>query len=97
MAGARCPSPAQGGRLLGAGSGRSTPRPSNGLRTLWEAWEAARAEGGNAMSYWWRVHVDAHWAALTDSATGPFSACARRGQHSTDLGALPGDFDGTDE
>ena len=48
------------------------------LRALWEAWEAARAEGGNAMSYWWTVHVDAHWAALTDSATGPFSAYRAR-------------------
>ncbi len=34
------------------------------VTALWEAWEAARAEGGNAMSYWWTVHFDAHWAAL---------------------------------
>ena len=61
---------------------------------LWEVWEAARAEGGNAMSYWWTVHFDAHWAALADSAGGPFSACARRGQHRTDLRALPSDLDG---
>ena len=67
------------------------------VRALWEAWEAARAEGGNAMSYWWTVHFDAHWAALADSAGGPFSACARRGQHSTDLRALPSDFDGAEE
>jgi Domain of unknown function (DUF4913) len=67
------------------------------LKALWEAWEAARAEGGNAMSYWWTVHFDAHWAALADSAGGPFSACARRGQHSTDLRALPSDFDGAEE
>ena len=67
------------------------------VRALWEAWEAARAEGGNAMSYWWTVHFDAHWAALADSAGGPFSACARRGQHSTDLRALPSDLEGAEE
>ena len=67
------------------------------VTALWEAWEAARAEGGNAMSYWWTVHFDAHWTALADSATGPFSACARRGQHSSDLHALPSDFDGAEE
>ncbi len=67
------------------------------VKAMWEAWEAARAEGGNAMSYWWTVHFDAHWAALADSAGGSFSACARRGQHSTDLRALRSDFDGTGE
>ena len=40
-------------------------------RALWEVSAAARAEGGNAMSYWWTVHFDAHWAALADSAGGP--------------------------
>ena len=40
-------------------------------RALWEVSAAARAEGGNAMSYWWTVHFDAHWAALADSAEGP--------------------------
>jgi hypothetical protein len=67
------------------------------VRALWEAWEAARAEGGNAMSYWWTVHFDAHWAVLADSVGGPFSACARRGQHSSDLQALPSNFDGAEE
>ncbi len=67
------------------------------LRALWEAWEAARAEGGNAMSYWWTVHFDARWAALADSAGGPFSAGARRGQHGTDLRALPSDLEGAEE
>ena len=67
------------------------------LRAVWEAWEAARAEGGNAMSDWWTVHFDAHWAAPTDSAGGPFSACARRGQHSTDLRGLPSDLEGAEE
>ena len=67
------------------------------VRALWEAWETARAEGGNAMSYWWTVHFDAHWAVLADSTGGPFSACARRGQHSNDLRALPSDLEGADE
>jgi hypothetical protein len=66
-------------------------------KALWEAWEAARAEGGNAMSYWWTVHFDAHWAVLADSVGGPFSACARRGQHSTDLRALPSDLEDAEE
>ena len=66
------------------------PEAVERLRALWEAWEAARAEGGNAMSYWWTVHFDAHWGALTDSARGPFAACAKRGQHSDELGYLPG-------
>ena len=68
------------GRLLiGCGQWLERAEAVERLRALWEAWKAARAEGGNAMSYWWTVHVDAHWAALTDSATGPFSACAREG------------------
>jgi hypothetical protein len=66
------------------------PEALERLRALWEAWEAARAEGGNAMSYWWTVHFDAHWGVLTDSARGPFAACAKRGQHSGELGYLPG-------
>ena len=66
------------------------PEAVERLRALWEAWEAARAEGGNAMSYWWTVHFDAHWGVLTDSARGPFAACAKRGQHSGELGYLPG-------
>ena len=60
------------------------------LKALWDAWETARAEGGNAMSYWWTVHFDAHWAVLTSAATGPFASCARRDQHSDELDYLPG-------
>jgi hypothetical protein len=67
------------------------------VTALWEAWEAARAEGRNAMLYSWTVHFDAHWAALADSAGGPFSACARRGQHSTEVRALPRYFEGAEE
>lgn len=60
------------------------------VMALWEDWEAARVEGGNATSYSWTVHFNAHWAELADSAGGrPFTACARRGQHDTDPGALP--------
>ena len=73
---------------------REHPEALERLRALWEAWEAARAEGGNAMSYWWTVHLDAHWGVLTGSPTGPFAACAKRGQHSDELRGLPSDFDG---
>lgn len=73
---------------------RDHPEAAERLQALWEAWEAARAEGGNAMSYWWTVHFDAHWGVLTDSARGSFAACAKRGQHSEDLQGLPSDFDG---
>ncbi len=73
---------------------REHPEALERLRALWEAWEAARAEGGSAMSYWWTVHLDAHWGVLTGSTTGPFAACAKRGQHSDELGGLPSDFDG---
>lgn len=66
------------------------PEAVERLKALWEAWEAARAEGGSAMSYWWTVHFDSHWVALTSVATGPFAACARRGQHSDEVGCLPG-------
>ena len=68
------------------------PEALERVKALWEAWEAARAEGGNAMSYWWTVHFDAHWGVLADSAAGPFSACARRGQHTRELLALPSDL-----
>jgi hypothetical protein len=73
---------------------REHPEALERLQALWEAWEAARAEGGSAMSYWWTVHLDAHWGVLTGSTTGPFAACAKRGQHSDELGGLPSDFDG---
>lgn len=42
---------------------------------LWRAWEAARTAGGEGMSMWWITHFESHWAALTDSARGPFAAC----------------------
>jgi hypothetical protein len=47
------------------------------LDALWRAWEAARAEGGAGMAYWWDMHFDAHWAVLT-SDRGPFAACKDR-------------------
>lgn len=57
------------------------------LDALWRAWEMARIEGGSAMSYWWDMHFDAHWAALS-SDQGPFAACKDQ-VHSDKLTALP--------
>lgn len=46
------------------------------LRALWEAWEAARLEGGAEMSAWWYVQVDAHLAVIMDGNSGPLSLCS---------------------
>ena len=89
--------PLRAGRLSGCGQWQEHAEVVERVSALWEAWEPARAEGGNAMSYWWTVHFDAHGCPRGLGWEGPFSACARRGQHSTDLRALPSDFDGAEE
>lgn len=58
------------------------------LDALWRAWEASRAEGGTAMSYWWVMHFDSQFSALSDATRGPFASC-KDGTHSAKLEALP--------
>lgn len=59
------------------------------LDSLWRAWEASRAGGGEAMSLWWITHFEGHWASLT-SERGPFAAC-KDGTHTDRLDALAAD------
>lgn len=59
------------------------------LHALWQAWESARSEGEAAMSYWWTMHFDPHFAVLTDSTRGPFAACKEQVHDGTKPGVLP--------
>jgi hypothetical protein len=59
------------------------------LHSLWHAWESARSEGEAAMSYWWTMHFDPHFAVLTDSTRGPFAACKEQVHDATKPGVLP--------
>lgn len=59
------------------------------LDSLWRAWEASRAGGGEGMSLWWITHFEGHWASLT-SERGPFAAC-KDGTHTDRLDALAAD------
>lgn len=51
------------------------PEAAARLEALWMAWEAARTEGGEALSRWWTVDWASHWKALS-SKTGTFNSCS---------------------
>lgn len=46
------------------------------LGALWQAWETMYSDP-ESISPWWVYHFDAHWAALTNTETGPFRDCGK--------------------